>query len=239
MDEMQKPEGARGKLLMTALDKVMKLQTSAIENYVDWVRSHNKDASPAEVQAILDKHIMLVGSSTGAGAGAASAIPGFGFFMGAAAIGAESLVFLDAAAFYIMASAHLRGIDIRDEERRKALILLVLLGAQGTAIVDTLVSTEAGGSVASTVSRFSVPKLSDMNKKLMNSAMRRASKRVRTAWLGKFMPLGIGAVLGTVANRKLVRRLLENTHHQLGEVPSNFDTPAPEITQKPKGGLLR
>jgi len=217
--------GTAGRILINTLDRAVSIQSSAIVRYVDFLREKNPDAGPAEIQEIIDKHFMRLSTGSGAGAGAAAAIPGIGFFTGAAAIGAESLVFLDAAAWYTMASAQLRGVDITEKERRKALILLALLGSKGTAIVDTLMldlGSEKGLPSASTLARFSAPKLGEVNNRLMRTALKQVTKKFRRAWLGKIMPLGIGAILGTVANRKLAKNVITNSRESLGPVPASF-----------------
>ena len=45
--------------------------------------------------------------------------------------------------------------------------------------------------------------------------MRSMRKSQRRAWLGKLMPLGIGAVAGTTANRKLAKQVIEHASEQL------------------------
>ncbi|CAB0505278.1 hypothetical protein CIP101841_01023 [Corynebacterium diphtheriae] len=216
--------GMAGKILVNSLDRVVHLQRSAIIGYVDWLRSKNPEASPAEIQDLMNKHFVRLATGSGAGAGTAAAIPGIGFVTGALTISAESLVFLDAAAFYTVASAYLRGADITDPERRKALILVALSGSQGTALVDA--SLTATSSV-SAISRMSPGNVREVNNQLVKIALNQISKRMKQAWIGKIMPMGIGAVLGTMANRKLAAKVVHSTSESLGALPSAFDTPAP------------
>lgn len=214
-----------GKIVVSALDKAVQIQSGAITKYVSWMKKKNPTATPAELQLELDKHFKRVATATGASSGAAASIPGIGMISGAAAVSADSLVFLDAAAFYTMASALIRGADITDPEKRRSLILLVLAGSSGTAIVDTLLgdlTEENGASTAALLTRFSAPKLSEMNERLVKTAMKSMTKRLRRAWLGKLMPLGIGAVLGSVANRKLADNVVESARNSLGSLPQSF-----------------
>ncbi|WIM72654.1 hypothetical protein QP028_01490 [Corynebacterium suedekumii] len=217
--------GPAGHILINTLDRAVSIQSSAIVRYVEFLREKNPDAGPAEIQEIIDKHFMRLSTGSGAGAGAAAAIPGIGFFTGAAAIGAESLVFLDAAAWYTMASAQLRGVDITEKERRKALILLALLGSEGyrdRRYAHARPGVREGLPSASTLARFSAPKLGEVNNHLMRTALKQVTKKFRRAWLGKIMPLGIGAILGTVANRKLAKNVITNSRESLGPVPASF-----------------
>ena len=48
------------------------------------------------------------------------------------------------------------------------------------------------------------------------------------AWLGKLMPLGIGAIAGTTANRKLADGVIDNVQSGLSAMPAAFASPLPE-----------
>lgn len=217
-----------GRSFITGLDRAVRLQSGVIRAYVDHLRRSNPGASPAEIQAIMDKHFLYAASGTGAGAGGAAAIPGIGFVTGAAAIAGESLVFVDLAAVYTVGSAYLRGVDISDAERRRAIVLMVLSGAQGAAIVDTLVGPNAQ-SVPSVkmLSKFSGPTLNQANSLLTRSLMKSLKSRLRRMWIGKLMPLGIGAVAGTMANRALAKKVIEGVGPNLGQPPVEFANELP------------
>lgn len=229
---LERNAGPTGRALIKALDRAVGVQAGTIERYVSFLRSRSPEAGPAEIQRQLDKHFLRLATGTGAGVGAAAAVPGIGFITGAAAVGAESLVFLDAAAIYTVASAHVRGVDIQDPERRRALILIVLLGSKGSAVSDVLVGdlgSEQSGNLPSitAVSRFSASRLTEVNSRLLRIALKRVGKKLGASWFGKILPFGVGAVLGTIANRKLANRLIRNAGESLGTPPAAFDTPAP------------
>lgn len=220
-----------GRALVTSLDRAVAMQSSAILGYVHHIRRRNPEASPAEIQRLVDKHFKRLASGAGASAGAAAAIPGIGLATGTAAIAGESVIFLDTAAFYTMASAYLRGADIREPEQRRALILVTLLGAKGTAIVEALVGDLGDNgelNTAAAIGRFSAPKLGTLNNELMNMALRRVSRKFLRGWVGKIMPLGIGAAAGALANRRLAGALTDNATEALGPVPPRFLTPVPD-----------
>ncbi|APT82946.1 hypothetical protein [Corynebacterium ammoniagenes] len=207
-----------GSMIMSGLQKAVAVQSSTVAKYVDSVRKRNPDASAEEIQEILDKHFMRVVQGTGAGAGAASAIPGVGLVTGAAAIGAESLVFIEAAAWYFLASAHNQGVDLSTKERRMAVVLIILNGSQGSALVDTFVQDVGKGKglpTASALTRFSTPSLTGLNGRLLNMFIKNMSKRVRWMWVSKLVPFGIGAALGAIANRKLGNQMVKHTHTQI------------------------
>jgi len=227
--QLEKDAGPLGRAFIGAVDKAVQLQTSTIRTYVNWLRRENPDATPAEIQKLMDKHLKNTVTGTGAGVGAAAAVPGIGLFTGAAAVAGESVLFLDLAAFYAVASAYLRGEDISDPERRRTLVLSLLMGTKGLAIVDAMLGDDAGKIPGkSTLAKFSGPTLANTNNVLERIAMRSMRKSLRRAWLGKLMPLGIGAVAGTTANRKLADGVIDNVQSGLGAVPAGFATPLPE-----------
>ena len=214
--------GTTGRMLITALDKAVAMQTSVVEKYTDHLRE--KNASTADLQHMLDNHFMYLATGTGASVGLTSALPGIGLMTGLAAVSTESMVFVDAATFYTIASAHLRGVDIRDSERRRALILVTLIGSAGTALVDAAIGdlgkqyaqAQQKTTAATALSRFGMARVKELNGRLLSLATKRLGKSVRNAWLGKLMPLGIGAVIGTVANRKLAKSVIANAQESLG-----------------------
>ena len=227
--QLEKDAGPLGRAFIGAVDKAVQLQTSTIRTYVDWLRRQNPDATPAEIQKLMDKHLKNTVTGTGAGVGAAAAVPGVGLFAGAAAVAGESVLFLDLAAFYAVASAYLRGEDIEDPERRRALVLSLLMGTKGLAIVDAMLGDDAGKIPGkSTLAKFSGPTLANTNNVLERIAMRSMRKTLRRAWLGKLMPLGIGAIAGTTANRKLADGVIDNVQSGLSAMPAAFASPLPE-----------
>lgn len=220
--------GAMGRAFIRALDRAVRLQSGVIRAYVDWLRRSNPDASPAEIQKIMDRHFLTAASGTGAGAGGAAAVPGVGLVTGTAAIAGESLLFVDMAAVYTVGSAYLRGVDISDAEHRRAIVLMVLLGTQGAAIVDTLVGPDAkGASPAKTLARFSGPTLNQANSMMQRALYKTSKRRLRRMWIGKLLPMGIGVVAGTAANRALAKKVIENTGANLDPIPAEFAAPLP------------
>lgn len=226
--QLQREAGPLGRAFINAVDTAVHLQTGTIRAYVHWLRRQNPEASPHEIQELMSKHFRNTAAGTGAGVGAAAAVPGIGLVTGTAAIAGESVLFLDLAAFYTVASAYLRGEDIADPERRRAMVLTTLMGSKGVAVVDALLGEDAQAIPNKTMlSRFSGPGLAEANNILTRMAMRSMNKRLRRAWFGKLLPLGLGAAAGTAANRKIADVIITNVQGSLGAVPSQFAEPLP------------
>lgn len=230
--QIEENASAIGKGFIKALDRAVRLQSGLIEAYVDRLRRANPEATPQQIQEMMDKHFHTIAAGSGAGAGGAAAIPGIGFVTGTAAIAGESLLFVDLAAVYTVGSAYLRGADISDEEHRKAIVLMVLLGTQGTAIVDTLIGPEAARMPGpKMLKNFTGPTLNQANSMMTRALRKSISKRLRRMWIGKLMPFGIGAVAGLYANRKLAKAVVDNVSNNLGQPPAQFLQELPPKTE--------
>lgn len=226
---LEKETGVAGRTLIKALDTAMGWQTSAIVGYVTQLHARHPEETPAEIQERIDKHFMTFVTGSGGAAGGAAVVPGIGFITGLGAIAVESVVFLEAAAWYTLASASLRGIDISEKERRRSLILVTLLGSEGTALVAAAMGDQplrkqapAKDPAAQLITRMGIPQLGGLNKMMLKQIQKRITKSARLAVLGKLMPMGIGAVIGAGANRKLGKVLLESNRKSLGAVPRDW-----------------
>ncbi|MDO4610315.1 hypothetical protein [Corynebacterium sp.] len=225
---LEQDAGIAGRMLIRSLDTAMGWQTSVITAYVRQLRARHPEETPAQLQERIDDHFINLTTGTGGAAGGASVVPGIGFFTGLAAIAVESLFFLEAAAWHTLASARLRDIDIDEDERRRSLILVTILGSSGTAVVAATIGGESLRAKANRdvsaglLSRLGLPQLGGLNKRLLSMAQKRVTKSARMALVGKLMPMGIGAVLGATANRKLAKGFVSNSRSSLGPLPRDF-----------------
>ncbi|WP_180965709.1 hypothetical protein [Corynebacterium xerosis] len=227
--KLQEETGVAGRMLIKALDTAMGWQTSAISGYVQQLHARNPRETPAQIQGRIDDHFLALVTGSGGAAGGAAVIPGVGFVTGLGAVALESVVFLEIAAWHTLASASLRGIDIEEEERRRSLVLVTLMGASGTALVAAAMGDEPlrkqapeKDPAASLIALLGIPQLRGLNKALIKQAQKRIAKSARLAVIGKLMPMGIGAVVGAGANRKIGKTLLERARLALGPIPATW-----------------
>ena len=221
--KLQEETGVAGRMLIKALDTAMGWQTSAISGYVRQLHARKPHETPAQIQQRIDDHFLALVTGSGGAAGGAAVIPGVGFVTGLGAVALESVVFLEIAAWYTLASASLRGIDIEEEERRRSLVLVTLMGSSGTALVAAAMGDEPlrkqapeKDPAASLIARLGIPQV------LIKQAQKRIAKSARMAVIGKLMPMGIGAVVGAGANRKIGKTLLERARLALGPIPATW-----------------
>ncbi|WP_440219805.1 hypothetical protein [Dietzia sp. MNB45] len=216
--------GPAAGVITAALRRAIRSQTGAARAYVRTLRAHHPDESPARIRERLDARFLNTVTASGAAVGATAAVPGVGTIVAFGAIGAESLVFLEAAAFYTLAVAEVHGVDVRHDEHEELLVMTVMLGASGTAILANAVSSSGGaatgGSLAGRALR--VPGLKEINRRMMTRFVRKfAVKRAGLA-VGKLAPAGLGAAVGGWGNRKLGRTVVETADAAFGTPPDSW-----------------
>src|SRR3954462_13174643 len=130
--------GAAAKALSQIIERGTRVQGPAIKAYVDRLRQHNPDATPAEVAAKLEKPYTAAAMASAAAVGSAAALPGIGTLGALSAVAGETVVFLEATSLYVLAVAEVYGIPAEHRERRRALVLAVLVGEDSKHAVAEL-----------------------------------------------------------------------------------------------------
>ena len=97
--------GAAAKALSQIIERGSRVQGPAIKAYVDRLRQHNPDATPADVAKKLEKHYTAAVMASGAAVGSAAAFPGIGTLAAMSAVAGETVVFLETTAVYVLALA--------------------------------------------------------------------------------------------------------------------------------------
>lgn len=216
--------GPAAGVVTAALRRAIRTQSGLARSYVRRLRNAHPDESPAQIRTRLDAVFLNAVTASGAAVGGTAAVPGIGTVMAFGAIGAESLVFLEAAAFYTLSVAELYGLDVREGEHEELLVMTVMLGASGTAILANAVSSETtsatGASLAGRALR--VPGLKEINTRMMHRFVRKfAVKRAGLA-VGKLAPAGLGAAIGGWGNRKLGKTVVETADATFGAPPDHW-----------------
>ena len=215
--------GPAAGVVTAALRRAIRGQAGAARAYVRQLRRAHPDESPARIRERLDSRFLTAVTASGAAVGAAAAVPGIGTVVAFGAVGAESLVFLEAAAFYTMAVAEVHGIDVREGEHEELLVMTVMLGASGTAILANAVGPSGGaGSLASR--SLHVPGLKEINRRMLSRFARKFAGRRAGLAVGKLAPAGLGAAVGGWGNRRLGRTVVETADATFGASPKEWPT---------------
>jgi hypothetical protein len=209
------------KLLDAALDKALEIQRPAVLAYVDRLRRNAPFATPQQIITQLERHYRTAVMGIGAAAGAAAAIPGVWTGTALASGAAEITAFLSATAMYVLSVAELHELPVSDPQLRRALVLAVLVGESGEALLAGL---EAETPHWAQVLGRSAAKerIAGLNTELARVAMTRAGTRQGALVLGRALPLGIGAGVGAVGNAALARSVIKSARRAFGPPPAQF-----------------
>jgi hypothetical protein len=215
---------AAARALSIILERGTRVQGPAIEAYVQRLRRARPGASPGDVIARLQKHYLAAVTASGAAVGSAAAFPGIGTLAAMSAVAGETVVFLEATAIFVLAVAHVHGIPADHRERRRALVLSVLVGEEGRRAVADLIGLgrTRGAWLSDSAAMLPLPALSQLNNRLLKYFVRRYALRRTTVALGKMLPAGAGAVIGGVGNRMMAKKIIANAQKAFGPPPTRW-----------------
>ncbi|MBX7432467.1 hypothetical protein JDV09_10175 [Mycobacterium sp. Y57] len=216
--------GAAAKVLSQIVERGARVQGPAVKAYVQQLRDADPGAAPADIVKKLDARYMAAVMASGAAVGSAAAFPGVGTLVAMSAIAGETVVFLEATAVYVLAVAEVHGIPAEHRERRRALVLAVLVGEDGRRAVSDLLGPgrTSGAWLSDGAATLPLPALSQLNTRLVRYFVKRYTLKRGAIAFGKMLPVGIGAAVGGVGNRLMAKKIIANAHSAFGNPPPRW-----------------
>ncbi|AMM20329.1 hypothetical protein AX769_09350 [Frondihabitans sp. PAMC 28766] len=224
-----------------SLNRVLAVQHPVVVAHVRQLRRRHPDYSPAQILRTLEKEYLAAVTTGGAAVGASAVIPGVGIAVSLALSGAETAYFLETSALYAQAVTEVHGIAVTDPERARTLVMAMMLGGPGAALVKQLAGEAIGSGpvrsafwgdlVAKQMPKAAMSGMSDLVRKQF---VKRFVRSQATSVVGRAIPFGIGAVIGGVGNHTLGRKVVTSSRSAFGPPPATF---LPELDEGPvKGG---
>jgi hypothetical protein len=215
---------ASARALARIIESSSRIQGPAAAAYVERLRRANPGAAPAVIIAKLEKRYLAAVTASGAAVGSAAVLPGFGTVAVLSAAAGETAVFLEATAFFALATANVYGVAAENRERRRALVLAVLVGDDSKHALGELIGPRRtnGAWLSEGVASLPMPALSQLNSRLLKYAVRKYTLRRSALLLGKMLPVGIGAVIGAIGNRLVGKKIVRNTRKAFGPAPDRW-----------------
>jgi hypothetical protein len=207
-----------------AIMKALDVQRPLVLANLNRLRRKYPEASPAELSAKLEKHYLTTVTGGGAAVGGSALVPGVGTVAALGLSAAATVGFLEATALYAQSIAELHGIHLDDPDRARTMVMAILMGEEGLALIRDLVGQAGGkkpGQTWGNIVGTSMP--SGMVGTVLDSMRRRFLKKILTkqgtAMLGRAVPFGIGAVVGGAGNHFMGRKVISATREAFGEPP--------------------
>ncbi|WP_433803385.1 hypothetical protein [Actinomycetospora sp. CA-084318] len=208
------------------LDRALAVQQPQVDLTLRLARARS-DRTPAQVVTVLERTYLTTVTAAGASVGASAAAPVVGTGLAVALGGGELAFSLNAAVLHALAVAAVHGVRPDEVDRRRLLVLAVLGGARGTAIVEEAAGVVGGTWGAAAVRRIPAGQLLKVQRVLTQNAVTTFGAAQGRALWGKVLPFGFGAVLGGVGNALVARSVIANVREALGDPPETW--PAPPV----------
>jgi hypothetical protein len=241
-DQAPTPNNGRPKTSARALAQVIerssRIQGPAAEAYVTRLRNAHPSSSPVDILAKLQKRYVGIVTASGMAVGAAATIPGIGTLSALSAAAAETVTFLEATAFFVLAVAVVYDIPADHRERRRALVLSVLVGDNSKEAVAQLFGPARtnGGWIAESVAALPLSSMSRLNSRLLKSWVKRYTLRRGALMFGKLLPVGIGVVVGAVGNYFAGKKIIRNADRAFGAPPVRWPRSLHLVPPFPEAG---
>lgn len=213
-------------MMIRGLDRVLSIQRPLVLAHIRSIRLRNPQATPAEIIRMLEARYLAAVTTGGAAVGATAVIPGVGTGVTLALSGVETVGFVESTALFAQSVAEVHGIAVGNPERARALVMTLMLGKEGVALVGQLAGQAAGRGatrsaywgelVTKSLPRAAVGPMVDRLKAMF---IKQFAAKGGASFIGKAMPFGVGAVIGGAGNHILGRRVLTTSRQAFGTPP--------------------
>jgi len=210
--------------LACVIERSSRVQASAAQSYVDRLRRANPGAGPAAVVSKLERRYLAAVTAGGAAVGSTATLPGIGTLGALSAVAGETVAFLEATAFFALALAAVHGIPTEHRERRRAMVLAMLVGDDSKRAIAELIGPgrTSGAWLSEGLASLPMPALSRLNSRLLNYAGKRYALGRSAVLFGTLVPVGIGAVIGATGNRLMGKTIVGNARTAFGTPPARW-----------------
>jgi hypothetical protein len=220
------PRGWQARILEAGVERALRTQQPLVAARVAAIRRKRPQASPAEVIDLLGRGLKIAVIATGGVGGAIAVVPAIGTIASLATASAEALAALDATVLYALAVAEVHALPTETAERRRALVLGVIMGEGGQATLRK-VTGKSGDWAQDITNVLPLSKLGPLNITLTRWFIKRFVIRQSVLALGRALPLGIGLVVGAVGNFVIARAVIRGAERAFGPPPTRWPDATP------------
>ncbi|MFE1328729.1 hypothetical protein [Streptomyces sp. NPDC058741] len=214
---MSQTDDAKNRI-QQVLDKALVAQQPLAKKHVERLRRVHPDDTPQQLIRRLDRYYLAGVTTSGGASGAAGIVPGAGIPTALA----DVVVFTEASVLYTLSLAEVHGLHPEDVERRRLLVLTVLLGDKAVRLLDKAVGRTGPYWARRIVSAIPMSAINRANKLLGPRFITKYGTKQGVLVLSKQVPLGVGAALGAGGNHLFGRLTIRSARAIFGQPPSNW-----------------
>lgn len=208
--------------LPAIVDAAIGAQQPTVEKYIERARQRNPSATPSQVIASFEKQYLSAVTAIGGAAGAAAAAPAVD---GSAALLVRMVevgAFIDASALFCLAVAEVHDIHIDDLERRRTLVMGVLLGTGGSQFVEKAAGRTGPHWARTVVKALPMEKIDAVNDVLGQWFVTKYGDKRGIIVLARDLPKGLGAVIGAGGHAALGISTVGAARRAFGPAPNDW-----------------
>ncbi|SCE17528.1 hypothetical protein GA0115240_142173 [Streptomyces sp. DvalAA-14] len=214
---MSKVDDAKS-LVQRVLDKALVAQQPLARKHFERLRRVHPSDTPQELIRRLDRYFLASVTASGGASGMAGIVPGAGIPTALA----DVMVFTEASVLYTLSLAEVHDLHPEDFERRKLLVLTVLLGDGAVKALDKAVGRTGPYWARRIVSAIPMTAINRVNDVLGHRFVTKYGTKQGVLVLGKQVPLGIGTALGAGGNHVVGRLTIRSARAIFGPPPSSW-----------------
>jgi hypothetical protein len=217
----EEPGGFRGRALRAAVERALRAQQPLVTAHIAKIRQKDPGATPAEVIESLGSRYQRVVAGIGAAGGGFAIIPAVGTAVSLATATGEAIAALDAAVLYTLAVAEVHRLPVDDVERRRALVLGIVMGEGGGALMAKV----TGGRdrwARSVTEALPMRALGPLNNQLTRWFVKRYVTRQVALAVGRALPFGAGVLIGGAGNVAAARAVIKAAEQAFGPAPAQW-----------------
>lgn len=224
-DALERPVPASsepGQPVLQLLDKAIGLQTPLVRKNIVRARQRNPEATPAEVVRTLERMYVSALAGSGAAVGATAAAPAVGTGVALALSAGEAFSSLELSTLFVLSVAEVHGVRLDEIERRRTLVMGILLGQSGSSTIVGKVAERTGqhwaparrqGAHGDAETDQRHPG-QELHHQVRHQAGHHRARPVA--------PFGIGAVIGGGANATVAALAVRAARRAFGPAPQSW-----------------
>ncbi|WP_209441432.1 hypothetical protein [Amycolatopsis vancoresmycina] len=167
-----------GQPVLALLDKAVGVQAPLVRKNIARARQRNPEATPAEVVRTLERMFVSALAGTGAAVGATAAAPAVGTGVALALSAGEAFSSLELSVLFVLSVAEVHGVRLDEIERRRTLVMGILLGQSGSSTIVGKAAERTGQHWArQLVSKVPVSTLNQINSVLGKNFVTKCRRR--------------------------------------------------------------
>ncbi len=209
-------------LMVKGVNTALTIQRPVVLAHLRRMRRSRPQATPAEVVRALEKHYLAAVTSLGGATGAVAAAPGPGTVAATILSIAEIPSYLAATTLFALTVAEVHGVNVQDLERRRTLVLAILIGNAGTETVKKVAGRGGKHWARHFVKSIPMDQINKINKLLFPRFVTKQGTKQGILVLGRDVPFGIGAGIGAVGNAAMGYGSVKAARRAFGPAPVNW-----------------